>query len=172
MTNDDGAPAQMELMVVSLFETIPDLRDSADIIAQWISLRQVSQLIRLQGSLQEIMLGYSDSNKDGGFLTSTWDLYQAETLLIKVFDQTGVKLRLFHGRGGTVGHGCGPSYQAILAQPQGTVNGQIHLTERGEAIASKFAKTGAGQETAQAHFPAHADRTRPNHRLPERDHQQ
>ena len=148
-SNDDGAPAQMELMVVPLFETIPDLRVSADIMAQWMALPQVSQLIRRQGSLQEVMLGYSDSNKDGGFLTSTWELYKAETLLVKVFDQAGVKLRLFHGRGGTVGRGGGPSYQAILAQPQGTVNGQIRLTEQGETIASKFANPEIGRRNLE-----------------------
>ncbi|HEY4317950.1 MAG TPA: phosphoenolpyruvate carboxylase [Herbaspirillum sp.] len=143
------AQPHMELMVIPLFETIPDLRVSADIMAQWMALPQVAQLIWRQGSLQEVMLGYSDSNKDGGFLTSTWELYKAETLLVKVFDQVGVKLRLFHGRGGTVGRGGGPSYQAILAQPAGTVNGQIRLTEQGETIASKFANPEIGRRNLE-----------------------
>jgi phosphoenolpyruvate carboxylase len=147
--NGKDSPAQMELMVVPLFETIPDLRVSADIMAQWMALPQVAQLIKQQGSLQEVMLGYSDSNKDGGFLTSTWELYKAETLLVKVFDSAGVKLRLFHGRGGTVGRGGGPSYQAILAQPAGTVNGQIRLTEQGETIASKFANPEIGRRNLE-----------------------
>jgi phosphoenolpyruvate carboxylase len=141
--------AHMELMVIPLFETIPDLRVSADIMAQWMALPQVAQLVARQGSLQEVMLGYSDSNKDGGFLTSTWELYKAETLLVKVFNQAGVKLRLFHGRGGTVGRGGGPSYQAILAQPAGTVNGQIRLTEQGETIASKFANPEIGRRNLE-----------------------
>ncbi|RXZ38996.1 phosphoenolpyruvate carboxylase [Oxalobacteraceae bacterium CAVE-383] len=145
----DGVNAQMELMVVPLFETIPDLRVSADIMAQWMALPPVAQLVRQQGSLQEVMLGYSDSNKDGGFLTSNWELYKAETLLVKVFDQAGVKLRLFHGRGGTVGRGGGPSYEAILAQPTGTVNGQIRLTEQGETIASKFANPEIGRRNLE-----------------------
>jgi phosphoenolpyruvate carboxylase len=144
-----NAQPHMELMVIPLFETIPDLRVSADIMAQWMALPQVAQLVARQGSLQEVMLGYSDSNKDGGFLTSTWELYKAETLLVKVFDQAGVKLRLFHGRGGTVGRGGGPSYQAILAQPAGTVNGQIRLTEQGETIASKFANPEIGRRNLE-----------------------
>src|SRR5450830_1863493 len=130
-----GKLIELELMVVPLFETIPDLRCVADIMEQWLTLPPVAQLIAKQGKLQEVMLGYSDSNKDGGFLTSNWELYKSETRLVQLFNREGVKLRLFHGRGGTVGRGGGPSYQAILAQPAGTVNGQIRLTEQGEIIA-------------------------------------
>ncbi|HWZ48437.1 MAG TPA: phosphoenolpyruvate carboxylase, partial [Herbaspirillum sp.] len=147
--HDAAASDKMELMVVPLFETIPDLRVAADIMAQWMALPQVARLIKQQGSLQEVMLGYSDSNKDGGFLTSTWELYKAETLLVQVFDRAGVKLRLFHGRGGTVGRGGGPSYQAILAQPAGTVQGQIRLTEQGETISSKFANPEIGRRNLE-----------------------
>ena len=99
-------------------------------------------LIEHQGNEQEVMLGYSDSNKDGGFLTSNWELYRAELALVSLFNERGVTLRLFHGRGGTVGRGGGPTYQAILSQPPGTVDGQIRLTEQGEVIASKFAQSG------------------------------
>ena len=95
------------------------------------------------------MLGYSDSNKDGGFFTSNWELYRAGTALVELFDDLRdthpLTLRLFHGRGGTVGRGGGPSYQAILAQPPGTVNGQIRLTEQGEVIASKYAHPEIGR---------------------------
>jgi phosphoenolpyruvate carboxylase len=135
----------IELMVIPLFETIPDLRQAATIMEQTMAIPQVRKLIAKQGHLQEVMLGYSDSNKDGGFLTSNWELYKAETCLVDVFDRAGVKLRLFHGRGGTVGRGGGPSYDAIVAQPPGTVNGQIRLTEQGEIIASKFSNPEIGR---------------------------
>ncbi|MEC4722144.1 phosphoenolpyruvate carboxylase [Noviherbaspirillum sp. CPCC 100848] len=145
----NGAAPWMELMVIPLFETIPDLRCAADIMERFMAIPRVRGLIAQQGELQEVMLGYSDSNKDGGFLTSNWELYKAETRLIELFDKAGVKLRLFHGRGGTVGRGGGPSYEAILAQPAGTVNGQIRLTEQGEIIASKFSNAEIGRRNLE-----------------------
>jgi phosphoenolpyruvate carboxylase len=148
-TSTQGPQAQMELMVIPLFETIPDLRCAADIMQRFMALPQVRHLIAKQGELQEVMLGYSDSNKDGGFLTSNWELYKAETRLIELFNNAGVKLRLFHGRGGTVGRGGGPSYEAIIAQPAGTVNGQIRLTEQGEIIASKFSNPEIGRRNLE-----------------------
>jgi phosphoenolpyruvate carboxylase len=144
-----AAGARMELMVIPLFETIPDLRCAADIMQRFMALPQARHLIARQGDLQEVMLGYSDSNKDGGFLTSNWELYKAEKRLVDVFDTAGVTLRLFHGRGGTVGRGGGPSYEAILAQPAGTVNGQIRLTEQGEIIASKFSNPEIGRRNLE-----------------------
>jgi phosphoenolpyruvate carboxylase len=141
--------AELELMVIPLFETIPDLRCAADIMRDLMTLPQIGRLMAKQGHLQEVMLGYSDSNKDGGFLTSNWELYKAENRLVDVFDHAGVKLRLFHGRGGTVGRGGGPSYEAILAQPAGTVNGQIRLTEQGEIIASKFSNPEIGRRNLE-----------------------
>ncbi len=147
---DEQSPAHgFELMVIPLFETIPDLRCAADIMAAFMALPPVRRLIARQGDLQEVMLGYSDSNKDGGFLTSNWELYKAELALVDVFERTGVRLRLFHGRGGTVGRGGGPSYEAIRAQPQGTVNGQIRLTEQGETIASKFSNPEIGRRNLE-----------------------
>ncbi|WP_098493173.1 phosphoenolpyruvate carboxylase [Collimonas sp. PA-H2] len=148
-SKDGKDSGTLEVMVIPLFETIPDLRRAAAIMEQFMALPPVARLIAKQGKLQEVMLGYSDSNKDGGFLTSNWELYKAEIQLVRVFDQAGVKLRLFHGRGGTVGRGGGPSYQAILAQPPGTVNGQIRLTEQGEIIASKFSNPEIGRRNLE-----------------------
>jgi phosphoenolpyruvate carboxylase len=139
----NSGQAVNDLIVVPLFETIADLRNAAPIMRDFYALPGIAELIQRSGGEQDVMLGYSDSNKDGGFFTSNWELYAAETALVELFDALGrshgITLRLFHGRGGTVGRGGGPSYQAILAQPPGTVNGQIRLTEQGEVIASKYA---------------------------------
>ncbi|WP_061180073.1 phosphoenolpyruvate carboxylase, partial [Caballeronia pedi] len=111
------------LMVIPLFETIADLRNAPVIMGEFFALPGIDKLIENQGNEQEVMLGYSDSNKDGGFLTSNWELYRAELALVALFKERGTTLRLFHGRGGTVGRGGGPTYQAILSQPPGTVDG-------------------------------------------------
>jgi phosphoenolpyruvate carboxylase len=100
------------------------------------------------------MLGYSDSNKDGGYVTSTWELYQAEVALVEVFRAAGVRLRFFHGRGGSVGRGGGPSYEAILSQPPGAVQGELRLTEQGEVIAHKYANREIGLGNLEALFAA------------------
>lgn len=147
--HDGPSDAELDLMVVPLFETIPDLQRAAEIMAQVMAIPLVRHMIARRGNLQEVMLGYSDSNKDGGFLTSNWELYRAEMRLVKVFNAAGVKLRLFHGRGGTVGRGGGPSHDAILAQPVGTVNGQIRLTEQGEIIASKYSHAEIGSRNLE-----------------------
>ncbi|KVE95449.1 phosphoenolpyruvate carboxylase [Burkholderia vietnamiensis] len=141
--------ARNGLMVIPLFETIPDLRDAARIMREYFALPGIEALIAHQGAEQEVMLGYSDSNKDGGFLTSNWELYRAELALVDLFRDRKITLRLFHGRGGTVGRGGGPTYQAILSQPPGTVNGQIRLTEQGEVIASKFANPEIGRRNLE-----------------------
>ncbi len=145
----DGKAPDAQLMVIPLFETSPDLRNAPGIMDGLLSVPMVRELVRQQGQLQEVMLGYSDSNKDGGFLTSNWELYKAEVSLVQVFEKHQVKLRLFHGRGGTVGRGGGPSHEAILAQPAGTVNGQFRLTEQGEIIASKFSNPEIGRRNLE-----------------------
>ena len=146
---DAKAPASCGVMVIPLFETIADLRDAPNIMRDFFALPGVSDVVEEQGGEQEVMLGYSDSNKDGGFLTSNWELYRAELALVALFKGRGTKLRLFHGRGGTVGRGGGPTYQAILSQPPGTVNGQIRLTEQGEIIASKFGNPEIGRRNLE-----------------------
>ncbi len=147
------AEARNDLIVVPLFETIEDLRNAAPIMREFYALPGVAGLVQRSGGEQDIMLGYSDSNKDGGIFTSNWELYRAEIALVELFDELdtshGIQLRMFHGRGGTVGRGGGPSYQAILAQPPGTVRGQIRLTEQGEVIASKYANPEIGRRNLE-----------------------
>jgi phosphoenolpyruvate carboxylase len=138
-------PAQLDLMVIPLFETIADLRNAPPIMRALLDIPGIDAVVEHQGQEQEVMLGYSDSNKDGGFLTSNWELYRAELALVGLIKEHGTRLRLFHGRGGTVGRGGGPTYQAILSQPPGTVDGQIRLTEQGEIIASKFGNPEIGR---------------------------
>jgi phosphoenolpyruvate carboxylase len=150
-TVDDKAVA--DLIVVPLFETIEDLRNAAPIMRDFYALPGIAKLVQRSGGEQDIMLGYSDSNKDGGIFTSNWELYRAEIALVSLFDELAnshkIQLRMFHGRGGTVGRGGGPSYQAILAQPPGTVRGQIRLTEQGEVIGSKYANPEIGRRNLE-----------------------
>ncbi|MDO8932474.1 MAG: phosphoenolpyruvate carboxylase [Rhodocyclaceae bacterium] len=135
--------------IVPLFETIGDLAQSGATMDKLLGLPAYRRLLESRGMVQEAMLGYSDSNKDGGFLTSGWALYRAEIALVEVFARHGVGLRLFHGRGGSVGRGGGPSYQAILAQPAGAVQGRIRITEQGEVIASKYGNPELGRRNLE-----------------------
>ncbi|UNU44568.1 phosphoenolpyruvate carboxylase [Sphingopyxis sp. YF1] len=125
------------LMVVPLFETIADLDDAPAIMARYFALPEIAPQVAARGH-QEVMIGYSDSNKDGGYLTSTWGLHQASDALTPVFAAAGTSMQLFHGRGGAVGRGGGSAFAAIRAQPAGTVQGRIRITEQGEVIAAKF----------------------------------
>ena len=127
-----------QLDIVPLFETIDDLRRSPDVLAAMLSDPVYGDIVRSRGNRQEVMVGYSDSNKDGGYLCSQWSLSSAQSALAAVARRAGVQLRFFHGRGGTVGRGGGPAYQAILALPPGTVDGAIRLTEQGEIVAAKY----------------------------------
>ena len=147
------ADASADLIVSPLFETIGDLRNAGPIMRAYYALPGITEMVVRSGAEQDVMLGYSDSNKDGGFFTSNWELYRSEVALVELFaalgQAHGITLRLFHGRGGTVGRGGGPSYQAILAQPPGTVNGQIRLTEQGEVIGSKYANPEIGRRNLE-----------------------
>ncbi|UMB67619.1 phosphoenolpyruvate carboxylase [Mycobacterium paraterrae] len=145
--------------IVPLFETIDDLRRGASILEAALDLPVYQSIVRARNDSQEVMLGYSDSNKDGGYLTANWALYRAELDLVESARKTGIRLRLFHGRGGTVGRGGGPSYQAILAQPPGAVNGSLRLTEQGEVIAAKYAEPQMAQRNLETLLAATLEST-------------
>jgi phosphoenolpyruvate carboxylase len=152
--------AELALDIVPLFETIADLEGGAEVMRAAFALRCYRRLLDGRGGTQEVMLGYSDSNKDGGYVTANWALYRAELALVAGFRAAGVRLRLFHGRGGTVGRGGGPSFEAILAQPAGSVDCGLRITEQGEIIASKYSDPDLGRRnletlvaaTLEAHF--------------------
>ncbi len=133
-----GDPPHTQIFAEPLFETIADLRDAPATMTRYLALPLVRQLLATTGR-QEVMIGYSDSNKDGSYLTSTWTLHQTSTALVEATRAAGLSLQLFHGRGGTVGRGGGSSFEALLAQPAGTVNGHIRITEQGEVVANKYA---------------------------------
>ncbi|MGN6817626.1 MAG: phosphoenolpyruvate carboxylase [Sphingomonas sp.] len=132
-----GDPPSAAIMAVPLFETVADLEAAPGIMGDWFGLPEIAGLAVGRG-VQEVMIGYSDSNKDGGYLTSTWQLSRASEALEPVFERAGVGMQLFHGRGGAVGRGGGSSFAAIQAQPPGSVQGRIRITEQGEVIAAKY----------------------------------
>jgi phosphoenolpyruvate carboxylase len=140
---------ELDINIVPLFETIADLRNCGGVMDALLAVPEYRCLLESRGRAQEVMLGYSDSNKDGGFLTSGWELYKAEIALVETFRRHGITLRLFHGRGGSVGRGGGPSYQAIRAQPAHAVQGQIRVTEQGEVIAAKYSNPELGRRNLE-----------------------
>ena len=142
-------PQALSVDVIPLFETIGDLERCAGIMREALAQPLYRSWLRLRGDEQEVMLGYSDSNKDGGYVASIWALYKATARLMEVCRAHGVRLRLFHGRGGTVGRGGGPSYEAVLSQPPGSVDGALRLTEQGEVIASKYADPENGRRNLE-----------------------
>ncbi|USZ14460.1 phosphoenolpyruvate carboxylase [Moraxella sp. FZFQ2102] len=136
---ENGVPTS-RVNIVPLFETIEALQNCIGVMDELLAKPWYQSLLKSRNNTQEIMLGYSDSNKDGGYVTSQWSLYQAEEKLVQIFEKHQVQMRLFHGRGGSVGRGGGPSFEAILAQPAGSVAGQIRITEQGEVITAKYAE--------------------------------
>ncbi|MBK6349048.1 MAG: phosphoenolpyruvate carboxylase [Proteobacteria bacterium] len=141
--------AHLSCNVIPLFETIADLRNAAGAMDALLSIPVYARMLASRGKAQEVMLGYSDSNKDGGYLTSRWELFKAQVALVATFRQHGIRMRLFHGRGGSVGRGGGPTYEAILAQPGGTVQGQIRVTEQGEVIGAKYSNAEVGRRNLE-----------------------
>jgi phosphoenolpyruvate carboxylase len=142
-------PASAAIMVVPLFETIGDLQKAPHVMRAWLELPEVRQAASRRG-YQEVMVGYSDSNKDGGYLTSVWSLHRATRALARTFAEADTAMQIFHGRGGAVGRGGGSSFAAIRAQPTGTVQGRIRITEQGEVIAAKYGT----RESAAANLEA------------------
>lgn len=142
---DAHTPPSSSIMAVPLFETVADLENAPDVMRAYLALPEIKSILA-DHAHQEVMIGYSDSNKDGGYITSTWGLYQASSTLAEIFAKEGIAMQLFHGRGGSVGRGGGSAFGAIKAQPAGTVQGRIRITEQGEVIAAKY---GTGESASQ-----------------------
>jgi phosphoenolpyruvate carboxylase len=145
----DGGTLRSDVDIAPLFETIDDLRTADTTLTELLHHGRYAELVASRGGWQEVMVGYSDSNKDGGYVASQWQLYRAQRALAVAADRCGVRIRLFHGRGGTVGRGGGPAYQAILAQPPGSVRGQLRLTEQGEMVAAKYAQPASARRNLE-----------------------
>jgi len=146
---DEGDPPTCPIMSVPLFETVADLENAPGVMTAFFNIPEMHALAKSRGH-QEVMIGYSDSNKDGGYITSTWSLFKASDALTPIFEQAGIKMQLFHGRGGAVGRGGGSAFGAIKAQPKGTVAGRIRITEQGEVIAAKFGTRASAETNLEA----------------------
>src|ERR1700733_5188109 len=164
----EGSGADPGLMPVPLFESIEDLRNAPAICRELWQSPGYRRLVESWDNTQEVMLGYSDSNKDGGMLTSTWEIFRAHRALHQVAAEAGLKLRLFHGRGGTVGRGGGPTHRAIYAQPAGAFTGQIRITEQGEVLNWKYSDVILAERNLELMIAASLDAlARPNARNPQ-----
>ncbi|HKY97579.1 MAG TPA: phosphoenolpyruvate carboxylase [Gemmatimonadaceae bacterium] len=149
----DASPPRSSIDAVPLFETLEDLENAPDVMKQLLDDPEYRRQLDARGSRQEVMIGYSDSNKDAGILSSSWALYQAQETLAPIFDEAGVKLRIFHGRGGSVGRGGGsPVYRAIAALPPDTINSDIKITEQGEIISQQFGLSPIAERTLEVNL--------------------
>ena len=150
LANGNNGHEFCDLQIVPLFETVEDLEAAPKILTKWFSIPLIEKWLDKNGRKQEVMLGYSDSNKDGGYLSSSWSLYVAQKELTAIGKKFNVEISFFHGRGGSVGRGGGPSYEAILAQPEGSTDGTIRLTEQGEVIGAKYGNPDLGFKNLEA----------------------
>lgn len=157
------------IQVVPLFETVEDLQNSREIMKRYLNFDIVKRWIASKNGYQEIMLGYSDSNKDGGYLASCWNLYKAQKELTKIGEDMGIKITFMHGRGGTVGRGGGPSYEAITSQPFGSIKDRIRTTEQGEIIQNKYGNKDSAYYNLEMLLSAAVDRMVSNQKVGEKE---